>query len=271
MQIEVNLKTVLVTAGVMLVAATILVLYFTGVRKSYEGRIIDLQNQVAARDKTIEVKEGVYQKLALQTRDLQMYLGSQTAELAGLRDTLERQKASILAANTIIAKLRKDLDAKQTVVVVTDPNKPGVKGVNIDTGNQMDPFQVLGKVMVDCDSDKATVELHLKQCTPVSFSVVVSQDKDGTWRTSATSSHPNFEVDISLAAVNPYMLESRWYEKIGLGVDLGVGTAPGFLGGIGVYYGFGKFEVGPRAWFVADPHGVYPYFGAQLLWHPFAK
>lgn len=272
MQIELNLKGVLILAGVFLLLIGGFAGYHTIQSNSWRAREVALQNELASKDKTIELKEGLYQKSALQVKDLEDLLSGKDAELASLKDQLKKQGAELLTANTLIVKLKKDLkDARDVVVTTPDPTKPGVKQMEIDTQDRMDPFQIVGRAAIDCDSGKGNYSLGLMQRSPIKFSVVVSQDKDGTWRSSATSSTKAFEIDIALAAVNPYMLEEKWYEKIALGVEAGVGTAPGFLGGIGVFYEIGKFEVGPKAWFTAQPQGVWPYFGAQLTWHPFKK
>lgn len=265
-------KLVLIVAGVAVLLAFAFAGYMTFREHQYSARIVELQNQVAARDKTIEVQEGVFQKLSLQAKDLNKLLDDKDAELMVLRDQLKKQGSELLTANTIVVKLRKDLqDAKNTAVVVVDPSKPEVKRINIDSEDRFDPFQVTGNADLNCNTNQGSYKINLGQRSPIKFSVVVSQDKDGSWRSSATSSTKLFEVDIGLAAVNPYLFEEKWYEKIGLGVDVGVGTAPGFLGGLGIFYEIGKFEVGPKAWFTATPKGVDPFFGAQLLWHPFKK
>jgi len=235
------------------------------------ARVIDLQNEIARRDKTIEVQEGVYQKLALQTKDLSELLDKKDVELSALQEQLKEQGSELLTANTIVVKLRKDLRDVQSIVAISDPENPSIKKINFNTKERLDPFQIVGKVEIDCDNNKAQFEVNLKQRSPIKFSVLVSQDSDGTWRSSATSSTKIFEVDIGLAAVNPYLLEPKWYEKIGIGVDVGVSGSPGVLAGIGLSYEIGKFEVGPKAWFTAQPQGVSPFFGATLIWHPFKK
>lgn len=266
------IKLALIIAGGALLLALAFAGFMTYRDHQRSAQIVELQNQIALRDKTIEVQKGVYQKLALQTKDLTKLLDEKDTELMALRDQLKKQGSELLTATTLIVKLKKDLkDAREVVVTVPDPLKPGMKRVELDTEEKLDPFQVVGKVDVDCDNGRAGVSIGLLQRSPIKFSVVVSQDKDGSWRSSATSSTSAFDIDIALGAVNPYLLEEKWYEKIGVGVDVGVGTAPGFLGGIGVFYEIGKFEVGPKAWFTATPQGVHPYFGAQLLWHPFKQ
>jgi len=266
------LKTALIVAGSVLILFLAFAAFMIVRDHQRAEYIVELQNQIASRDKTIEIKEGLYQKLTLQSKDLSKLLDNKDLELTNLRDHLKKQKAELLTVNTLVVKLRQELkDARDVVVTIPDPLKPGVKNFDIDTDGALDPFQVKGKAEVDCDANKAHYDLRLSQRSPIRFSVIVSQDKDGTWRSSATSSTKVFAVDIALAGVNPYLLEERWYEKIGIGIDAAMGTVPGFLGGIGLFYEIGKIELGPKAWFTVTSQGVHPYFGAQLIWHPFKR
>lgn len=268
---NVSIKTALLMAGGVLLVALVFAGYMALRDRQHQAEIIALQNKVASQAKTIEVQEGLYQKEALQSKNLEKLLNDKDSELVALRDQLDKQGAQLLTANTIVVQLRKDLqDARDVKVVILDPEKPGVKSISIDSEEKLDPFRITGKVDVDCEADTAHYKVNLAQRSSIKFSVVVSQDKDGTWRSSATSSTTAFQVDIALAAVNPYMLEEKWYEKVSLGVELGIGTNPGFIAGVGADVEIGRFEVGPRVWVVLD-RGVSPYFGASLTWHPFKK
>lgn len=273
MQINVSLKGALIAAGVVLLLFVGLAAYYTTVRSGYEKQIVAYQNQIAADAKTIEVSNGVYQKASLQVDDLQKLLDQKNLQQEALIQQLNKQGDQLVAANNLVVQLKKALQAQATTtVVVTPPTEPGKpQGFEIKGSADFGPFNVI------CDttgeepvSAAAKTSILFSQKRPFKFSVVVSQEKDGSWRTSTTSSEADFNVDISLAAVNPYVLEPKWYEKIGLDVEVGIGTNPGLLGGVGATYGIGKFEVGPKVWVVID-HGVSPYFGAQMAWHPFAK
>lgn len=271
---QVTFKQSLIVAGVFLAVLLAVAVAFTLSKQGYEKQIVQLQNEVAVRDKTLEVKEGVYQKLVIQSNDLSSLLNNKDGEIQRLNDQLSKQGSQILTANTLIVQLKKDLQSSSHVVVQpTDPKYPGMIHAKLDSKNDFDPFLVTGDVLTDCSveqsqSTKAT--LKLSQTRPLKLSVVVSQDKDGTWRSSTTSSADNFQIDIALAGVNPYLLEEKWYEKFSFSMEAGVGTNPGLLFGGGINYEIGKFEVGPRVWGVLD-HGASPYFGATLSWHPFKK
>lgn len=269
---QVSFKTVLVTAGVVLLCFLAFAAYHTHSRNQWQAKVVSLQNTVAEKDQTIEVKEGVYQKLAIQERDLKNQLSEKDEEVARLKKQLDATGSQLLAATTLVVKLKHDLEIQgEATQPEPDPERPGEVAVLFSSKNEYDPFRVEGRTLAKCDrSGPPRVFMKMTQINPLRFSVVVSQDKDGTWRTSATSSSANFQVDIALASVNPYMLEPKWYEKIGLGLDLGVGTNPGLLAGLMATYEIGRFQVGPKVWVNLD-RGVSAYFGATLQWHPFKR
>lgn len=274
MQINVTLKSALISAGVLLAVIVALAAAFTLNRRSYEAKIVDLQNQVAARDKTTEVQVGLYQKLTIQSTNLQSLVDSKDQQIIELKNQLDKTGAQLLTASSLVVQL-KDQIAKgtATTVVVTKPTTPdGKPTFSINQVQEFGPFEV-GCEMSGTEPvtpNQVGYEIKLTQPRVFKLSVVVSQDKDGTWRTSTTSSDEDFKVDIGLAAVNPLLLAPKWYEKIGFDAELGIGTNPGLLAGIGASYEIGHFQIGPKAWVVLDK-GASPYFGASMTWHPFAK
>jgi hypothetical protein len=282
MQVDLTLKRVLLLAGGVLALALALAIAFTVYRRGYESRILQLQNDVAARDQTIEVRAGEFQKLDLQTKDLSALLGNKDQQLVDLQRRLDSQGAQLLTANTLVVQLKQKLSQAGTTTIVVQPPTPGGE-TPLLFSNEADegPFHIqcntFLKTRANADGDfvlSRTAQpgfvTTLTQPRPWKLSVLVSQDRDGTWRTSTTSSEKDFQVDIALAGVNPYLLEPHRYEKVALDAEIGIGTNPGFLAGVGASYEIGHFEVGPKVWVVLD-HGVSPYFGAALAWHPFAK
>lgn len=273
MQINVTLKNALISTGVLLVIMAALAVAFTLNRRAYETRIVDLQNQVAARDKTLEVQVGVYQKLTIQANDLSKLVDSKDKQIVELKNQLDKTGAQLLTASSLIIQLKDQVAKGKATVVVTKPTTPDGK-----TTFAISRTENFGPFAVDCKMngtepvtpDWIESEISLTQPRLFKVSVIVSQDKDGTWRTTTTSSDEVFKVDIGLAAVNPYLLEPKWYEKIGFDTEVGLGSNPGLLAGIGASYQIGHFELGPKAWIVLDK-GASPFFGASMTWHPFAK
>jgi len=264
---ELSPKTLGITGGVVLLLFIVLAGVMTIKKNSYESRITELQNAVAQRDVTIETQKGVFQKLTLQSKDLSSLLDSKDEQIQLLQKELKKGKEELLTANSLVVRWKKAYEAQvaghQTEVPPVVPG--GIVRKKVEFEKDFGYIGVSGFTLTD--PPEAT--LKVQQNRPLKLSVAVSQDKDGTWKSRATSSEENMAIDITLAAVNPWLLEPRWYENIGLSVDLGGGT--GFLAGVGASYKIGKFEVGPKGWFTIGGGGVGGFVGAQLLWHPFAR
>lgn len=273
MQLNITLKGALISAGILLAVVVALAVAFTLNRRSYESRIVDLQNQVAARDKTVEIATGLYQKKTLQAQDLQKLLDKKDTQVKELQQQLDKTGAQLLTVSSLNIQLKNQIAKGQATVVVTPPqNSSGKSTFAVSRKEDFGPFEVNCKMNGTEPVTPGLVgsEISLTQPRLFKLNVVVSQDKDGTWRTTATSSDETFKIDIDLAAVNPLLLEPRWYEKIGLNTEVGIGTDPGLLVGLGATYEVGHFEVGPKVWVTID-RGVSPFFGASFGWHPFAK
>lgn len=268
-----NLKANLIVAGVLLVAILGVAIAFTASNAAHRKEVTALQNEIAKRDQTIETQKGVYDRLAIQSKDLRTLLDQKDVQLKALQQQLKEQGATLLTATSLIVQLRKQLNSTTTVVVEpSDPRYPDIVRAAIDSKDDFSPFKVTGELVADCSMEPTlpTVQLHLSQMRPLKLNVVVSQDKTGTWRTSTTSSEDNFQIDIGLSAVNPYMLEAKWYEKIGFHADVGIGS--GVLVGLGASYKIGKFTVGPTVWgsmgLDLQPKG---FVGATMGWNPFQR
>ena len=267
------IKIAVAIAGVALLAALAFAGFMTIRDHQRAQRIVDLQNEIAKRDTTIETQKGLYQKLAIQSTDLQNLLDGKDQQLKELQDQLKKSGDQLLAANSVIVKLKKDLTNAGTATVTPGPTVDGHASTLLSGMSDVGPFTLLCdmKVPVKVDANSVQFVQTLRQSRPIKISVAVSQLKDGSWRASATSSEDTFGLDIGLAAVNPYILEEKWYEKIDFALEAGVGTNPGLLLGLGVDIEISKFDLGPRVWGVVDTHGASPYFGASLAWHPFKK
>jgi hypothetical protein len=266
-----KIQVVLIAAGCMLLIAIGAAGAFTLASSSHRKEIVALQNEVAKRDQTIETQKGLFERLTLQSHDLSILLDEKDGQLKVLQKQLADSGSQLLTANTLIVKLKKRLEAQSHGTVdPVDPNRPEIVAGSVDTGTAFSPFKVTAEVSTNCKTRSFDAMLHLDQIRPLRLSVIVSQDKSGTWKTSTTSSEDAFQIDIALSGVNPYMLESKWYEKIGLHADLGVGS--GVLLGFGASYKIGKFTVGPTVWGTMNwdlaPKG---YIGATMGWNPFQR
>ncbi len=266
-----ELKEKLLRIGFVSLIGVILVLIIAAgiTRRSHQREITDLQNRLATSSQTIETQKGMYEKLSLQANDLTTLIDTKDKQLAELKDKVKRGKEDVLAMNTLVLSWKHAYEATligtQTDVPpvdATDPNAVTRKKVEFEK----DWGFIALKGYTLTDPPEAGVKVW--QPRPLRLSVVVSQLPDGTWKSRVTSSEDNFAIDIGLAAVNPRMLEPKWYENIGLSLDLGYAT--GFVGGVGASYKIGRFDVGPKFWFSVT-NRVDMYAGLGVTWHPFAR
>lgn len=232
--------------------------------KARDERINKLMNDVAIRDVTIEVQKGVFTKLTQQLDDVKIAIDQSTTEGKALADELKKNKAELLAVNNALIKLKDQVAKGQG----NQSDVPGVKPGD-PTRKKVEFGQDFGYARVDgfTLTDPPEYELKLGQGSkPLKLTMALAQQKDKSWRTFVTSSDPSVGVEIGVSAVNPYMLEPSWYEKVKIHVDLGVGQ--GVLGGVGGSYQFGQFDLGPSIWGVTSGGGSV-FYGLNFSWAPF--
>jgi hypothetical protein len=251
------------TIGLMAALVALAVYGFFAFR-SRDATIAKLMNDVAIRDVTIEVQKGVFTKLTQQLDDVKIAIDQSTTEGKALTAELKKNKAELLAVTNALIQLREQVakgQGTQTDVPGTKPGDPTRKKVTF--GQDFGYARVDGFTL----TDPPEYELKLGQGSkPLKLELAIAQQKDKSWRTYVTSSDPNVGIDIGVTAVNPYILESSWYEKIKVHADLGVGN--GVLGGVGAAYQFGQFDVGPSIWGVTMSGGGV-FYGINFSWAPF--
>lgn len=239
-------------------------------KRQYEQKIVTLQNQAASKDQTIQLKDGLYHKLALQMTDVSSVLDSKDKQQKELLDQLKKTGQQLLATNIINVGLKDQISklggGTQTTIPAHDGKPERVK---------VDFHQDFGLVTIDGWTITNPVQswLRLNPGKPLTLSVSVAQDKDKAWHAYTTVDDPRFGVNIKLAAVNPYMFQPHWYEGIGVTTGLGVGVnagSPGVLVSVGLNYKLRQFSFGPAAWFGING-AVDKYYGLTFEWRPFEQ
>jgi hypothetical protein len=205
----------------------------------------------------------------VQTEDLKGLLDKKDKQIQELDKTLKKNREDLLTANTMIVRWKKAFesaaDANQVdVPTPANSDHPELVRKKVSFEKDFGPIAVSGHTM----TDPAEAYVKVWQRRPLTLSLFVSQGADGKWTSRAVSNDENTAVDITLAAVNPYLLERKWYEKIGVSIE--AGGATGLLAGVGASYEIGKFQVGPKFW-VTYTGRVDTYVGLSLTWHPFQR
>lgn len=250
------------------VLCVLTVLFFVSQESCSSAKIRDLQNQIAERDRTVEVQKQVYSKLAVETDGLKKLLDTKDEQLKLLLGELKDRKAEILTVTSMAVAWKKAYEgaAEASQSEEDPPDLPQVPGEIPKPRARVDFNKDFGAIVVSGHTVTNPAEAYVKvsQGKPLKISLVVSEEPDGSWRTYATSSDENIAVDIGLTAVNPKIVQEQWYEKISFNGQIAAGPA-GFLGGVGAAYQISQFSVGPNVY--ATSSGV--LYGVQLGWHPF--
>jgi hypothetical protein len=257
----------------VIVALLALVVWGAISKSQSEKELVRLRNEVALRDQTIEVQSGVFTRLTLESNDLRKLLDTKDEQIKGLVEQVKKNKEDLLTANQLVVKWKKAFEgaanAKQDPVRPEDPSQPG----RIRVSFEKDWGMIAVKGYTVTDPPEAWVSV--RQLRPLRITVAVSQDKTGAWRTYATSSEEDVGVDVALSAVNPYVLEPKWYENIQVGMAVAGGSGGGqfgLLAGVDATYRVGQFDVGPAAFLTfGGGSGITPFVGAKLNWRPFQK
>lgn len=259
--------------GLLGVVALLLVMIGLGAFDRWQNgkELARLRNEAAAKDQTIEVQKGLYTKLTLESDNLNKLLNTKDEQIQSLVTQVKKDKEQLLAANQLVVTWKKAyealFDANQTH---EDPPTPGGPG-----RDKVSFVKDWGAIVVSgyTYTNPPEAFLSVKQGRPWKITVAISQDANRQWHTYATSSDDNLNVDIALTAVNPYILEPKWYERLSLSAMVAGGsgtTGFGLLAGIGATFRIDKFNVGP-AGFVTVGSNITGYVGAVFEWRPFER
>jgi len=248
-------------------------LYLEG--RSQGSQIVSLQESLVSKDKTIEEQKGVYAKLAADSANISALLDKQDLQIKELQRQVSQSGEKLLAANSVTIGFQRkiDADAKAKQTDIKSSGKladfipiPAHKRERVDFSRDFGFVGVDGYTI----TDPAEAHLSLVPGKPLKVSLVISEQRDGSWKTYATSSDNDVSVDIGLSAVNRNVLAPPWYTNLGFRAELGGGYY-GALVGLGVDYTIGQVELGPSAWTTVQSNGAHFFFGADVIWRPFER
>lgn len=224
----------------------------------YDSTVVKLQNQVAQRDQTIESQKNLYEKLTLQLTNLEMAVDTQTEQGKALLKEVEKDHAKLLAVQNAVLTIKDQIAKGQG-----EQHQEGER-TRVSFAKDFPVYTVEGWTL----TNPAEYELKVTQ-KPIKVTMGLAQDKDGEWHTYMTSSSEDVKLNIGITAVNPYIFKPKWYEKIRVNADVGLGS--GILTGVGASYQLGQYQVGPKFWTTVNGEGVHGFIGANFNWAPFSK
>ena len=260
----------------VLIALIIAISIFGYIRYTrYETDLTKLRNALAQADKTIETVKGTFTRLTMEISGLK-------ATNTELQKTIEKQKLDVITAEQLAITWRKKYNVYVKTHPDTDVHPPDWWSPigPIACTPQQNPltaeqdFGLVKSTVYLMTADPQTqVRLALGPGgRPLKLNLALTRDKDKTWRSFVTVEPPddeNISVDIVSTAVNMEPLDERWYEKLKLHMDFGVGS--GVLGGAGLSYELGNIDFGPSIWGATSGNGGSVFYGLNFSWAPFKK
>jgi hypothetical protein len=240
---------------------------FIVIRKNaYDKQIVALQNQIAQKDQEIEVRQGVYQKLAVQTSSLGAIVDAKDTQIQQLTAQLKQSKDQLVTATSVGVQWKQayqsTLTATQTTVPSTNVSAPAREKVTFN--HDFGYIGVNGYTL----TNPAEAWVSVQQNRPLKLTVALAETNTHQWRTYVTSSEENVGVDIQVSGINPYVLQPKWYENLEVNSSVGVGA--GALFGLGVGAKIGSFSVGPGVWWTLTDH-LDKFYGVNVAWRPFRR
>lgn len=264
-------KLVAILAVVLALLVAAFGIFFSIEKSANAAEMARLRNEIAARDSTIEIKEGLYSKLTVEASDMKKLFDSKDAEVKSLLAQVKQGHEELLVANQLVVKWKKAYEAKgparEEPVPPAEPG--GVERTKVNFESTFGAFRVSGYTL----TSPGESFLKLEQLKPLVLTFGVSQDKTGAWRAYAASNDSNSAIDVKVSAVNPYMFEPKWYERIEFSATAAGGVAGtnfGALVGVGVSIRFSKFSLGP-AGFLTFGDRIDKFLGVTFTYRPFEQ
>ncbi len=227
--------------------------------KKEEERRIEAQNEIARQSKVIQESKDSWSRLAQQKEDVIKDLEKTNKDLA---DRIKEKNEQVLVLSTAIAKFN------SIKVIVKDATQTDENGrVRVAFDQTVDPINVKGFTL----TNPAEAELDVNFVRPLKLTTVVTQRKDGSWKTRIQGDWPNLVIEQIDTIVNPNPVQPNSFVE-GIIVGGGIGTTfslDGFSGEGFVLYEFDSgIATGPYIG-VTSVNGEYGgNFGLKLQWKP---
>jgi len=240
---------------------------------SLQEQIRKKDGQLADLAETVKTKDGAFKKLTGEFDDLKVTNKE-------LQKTIDKAKEDVVSAQQLAVKWEKKFNdlVPLVPVFVIDPLQWGKMPDAHKCASPAKEYRAekdYGIVKAGCnvltfDPDAQTRLTLEGGSRPLGLNIAVTRNPEKQWNTYVKVEPPddqNLSVNIVSTRVNMEPLKLRWYEKVGVHIDIGVG--PGVLGGAGLNYEFGQFNLGPSIWGVVNNGTAGSFYGLNFNWSPF--
>ena len=258
-----NLKTAVVVGTGALVIGGAALFHFLSLR-SLRAENAGLRDVLATVEGTVKLREGVWERRAVEVVDLRRLLDASKGETLALAEELRKSHRDVVAVTKVAVRWKNAYEgavaAGQTTVLPASPDDP--PRIRVDFSRDFGPILVTGHTITDPPEGHVKVE----QTRPLHLTLALSRAKDGSWRTMVAADD-GYEVDVELAGVDFGIFTDPWYRRLGVGVFAGVSPSGGAHGSIGLLYKGDRFVVGPTIGVSTESSAL--VIGGAFQWFPF--
>jgi hypothetical protein len=255
-------KLCLGLVGVMVLGVT----YGALEKRSYDNKIIALNNVIADKDHTIQINTGLYEKGTTESKKLESLLDTKDQQLSELKKQLDKTNEDLVTATNLAVKWKQDYEAKGSGTETPDgKDDAGNIREKVVFAKDFGTMSVSGYTITH--PPEYGIDLHQEQ--PLKITVAISQDKLKVWHSYATSSDPNVSAEILVSDVNPFYDEKHWYERLSLTGTMAA-SAGGALAGVGMGLDVNQFTVSAMVYEHTSSLAA-PMPGLSVTWRPFMR
>jgi hypothetical protein len=236
-----------------------------------EAKRIEAQNETARISTVIQEKEDLWSRLSQQKDDLASVLRQSNSDLAS---RLEDQGAAIVSLSETIANFKPVRVIVRTENVSQDPVDPtepgGEQRIRVSFHEEVDPIRVEGFTL----SNPPEAEVTVGFTRPLKLRTVITQERNGAWRTYVQGDWPNLTIEQIETVVNPQAARSRSVvENIIVGGNLHTSwQLDSAVGEVFALYSFkDSFAAGPSVGVGIINGESDLLLGAQFQWHPWRR
>lgn len=208
--------------GISTLIFSILGIFFFSKFSEEQKRRVDAQNQLAEQAEVVRENSETWSRLATQYEDLDRRLAEQGEGLKTVADLIKERDEQITTLSQVVAKIRPTvIRFLPTNVVQTElPSQEGndQNRIRVQFDEEQDPVRVSGWTL----TNPAEAEVSVSFTRPLRLASVVTQQRDGSWRSYFHSDWENLEIEEINTSVNPFPQTGQRAREafiVGLGVD----------------------------------------------------
>lgn len=232
-------------------------------RSALNNRIAELEGTLKETETAYSVRGVEIEDLKLKNKELQTIINDRDEEVAVLGEVVLQWKKKYFdiknATGTVVGS------DGTTVVEVPADCQTCLKDLRfrVDFDQTKDYLRVAGHTL----TNPAQAELEVSWTRELKFSFVLTKQDDNL-RLYFDTNTPDIVASKLTLKVDPSVFEKKWYEKIGVGLDVGVGE--GVQSSVRAFYDIlPDWYVGPMVTFGYDGQQTRTLYGATVGWYPF--